>query len=103
MITLVEIDGFKTFQDFKLELSPFQVIVGPNGSGKSNLFDALHLLSRLKEFHHTVSARIAQVAKPHPQVKPDFGISKEEEVYTVNQIKQYLNSDALQDAYSNLS
>ena len=47
MITLIEIDGFKTFQDFKLELSPFQVIVGPNGAGKSNLFDALHLLSRL--------------------------------------------------------
>ena len=47
MITLIEIDGFKTFQDFKLELSPFQVIVGPNGVGKSNLFDALHLLSRL--------------------------------------------------------
>ena len=49
MITLIEIDGFKTFQDFKLELSPFQVIVGPNGAGKSNLFDALHLLSRLVE------------------------------------------------------
>ncbi len=47
LITLIEIDGFKTFQDFKLELSPFQVIVGPNGAGKSNLFDAMHLLSRL--------------------------------------------------------
>ncbi len=49
MITLIEIDGFKTFKDFKVELAPFQVIVGPNGSGKSNLFDALHLLSRLAE------------------------------------------------------
>ena len=47
MITQIEIDGFKTFKDFKVELAPFQVIVGPNGSGKSNLFDALHLLSRL--------------------------------------------------------
>ncbi len=47
MITQIEIDGFKTFKDFKVELSPFQVIVGANGSGKSNLFDALHLLSRL--------------------------------------------------------
>jgi ABC-type multidrug transport system fused ATPase/permease subunit len=47
LITLIEIDGFKTFQDFKLELSPFQVIVGPNGAGKSNLFDALRLLSHL--------------------------------------------------------
>jgi len=49
MITRIEIDGFKTFQDFTLDLLPFQVIVGQNGSGKSNLFDALHLLSRLAE------------------------------------------------------
>jgi predicted ATPase len=49
MITLIEIDGFKTFKDFKVELAPFQVIVGPNGSGKSNLFDALLLLSLLAE------------------------------------------------------
>lgn len=46
MLTQIEIDGFKTFKDFKVELAPFQVIVGPNGSGKSNLFDALQLLSR---------------------------------------------------------
>lgn len=49
MITQIEIDGFKTFLDFKVELAPFQVLVGPNASGKSNLFDALHLLSRLAE------------------------------------------------------
>src|SRR5947208_2852899 len=49
MITQIEIDGFKTFKDFKVELAPFQVFVGPNGSGKSNLFDALHLLSRLAD------------------------------------------------------
>lgn len=47
MITQIEINGFKTFQDFNLELGPFQVIVGVNGTGKSNLFDALRLLSRL--------------------------------------------------------
>lgn len=49
MLTRIEIDGFKTFKDFSVELAPFQVIVGPNGSGKSNLFDALHLLSRLAD------------------------------------------------------
>lgn len=49
MLTQIEIDGFKTFKHFKVELAPFQVIVGPNGSGKSNLFDALQLLSRLAE------------------------------------------------------
>ncbi len=47
MLTQIEIDGFKTFNDFQVELAPFQVIVGPNGSGKSNLFDALLLLSYL--------------------------------------------------------
>ncbi|OQA43491.1 MAG: recombination protein F [Chloroflexi bacterium ADurb.Bin325] len=49
MITRIELNGFKTFEDFKLELAPFQVIVGPNGAGKSNLFDALRLLSRLAD------------------------------------------------------
>src|ERR1700738_2670925 len=47
MLTQIEIDGFKTFENFKVELAPFQVIVGANASGKSNLFDALQLLSRL--------------------------------------------------------
>ena len=49
MITRVELNGFKTFQDFQLELAPFQVIVGANGAGKSNLFDAFRLLSRLAD------------------------------------------------------
>jgi predicted ATPase len=49
VITQVELDGFKTFQEFKLVLAPFQVIIGANGAGKSNLFDALRLLSRLAE------------------------------------------------------
>ena len=47
MITRIEIDGFKTFQNFSLDLVPFQVIIGPNGCGKSNLFDAMRLLSKL--------------------------------------------------------
>ena len=49
MITRIEIDGFKTFRDFKLDLEPLQVIVGPNAAGKSNLFDALILLSHLAD------------------------------------------------------
>ncbi len=47
MITRIEIDGFKTFQDFAVDLAPFQVIIGANGCGKSNFFDALHLLSQI--------------------------------------------------------
>ncbi|WP_069471371.1 AAA family ATPase [Candidatus Marithrix sp. Canyon 246] len=49
MITKIEIDGFKTFSNLKIELSPFVIIAGANGSGKSNLFDAILLLSRLAE------------------------------------------------------
>lgn len=49
MITKIELDGFKTFQNFSMEFSPFTIIAGPNASGKSNLFDALALLTRLAE------------------------------------------------------
>lgn len=47
MLTRIEIDGFKSFERFELDVPPFAVIVGPNAAGKSNLFDALRLLSQL--------------------------------------------------------
>src|ERR1019366_493102 len=49
MITRIEIDGFKTFEGFSLDIQPFTAIVGPNASGKSNLFDALRFLSLLAQ------------------------------------------------------
>jgi predicted ATPase len=49
MLTRVEIDGFKTFENLKVNLQPFVAIVGPNATGKSNFFDALRFLSRLAE------------------------------------------------------
>ena len=49
MITRIEIDGFKTFDRFGLDLRPFTAVVGPNASGKSNLFDAIKFLSRLAQ------------------------------------------------------
>jgi AAA15 family ATPase/GTPase len=49
MITKIEIDGFKTFNDFKMEFAPLTVIAGANASGKSNLFDAMQLLTRIVE------------------------------------------------------
>ncbi len=49
MITRIEIDGFKTFSNFKMEFTPFTVVAGTNASGKSNLFDAMKLLSNLAE------------------------------------------------------
>jgi len=49
MLTRIEIDGFKTFENFGLDLSPLTAVVGPNASGKSNLFDALRFLSLLAQ------------------------------------------------------
>lgn len=47
MITKIEIDGFKGFENFSMEFRPFTVIAGVNGVGKSNLFDAMRHLSYL--------------------------------------------------------
>jgi predicted ATPase len=43
MITRIEIDGFKSFLDFELDIPPFLALVGPNSSGKSNILDAIEL------------------------------------------------------------
>lgn len=47
MLARIEIDGFKSFENFKLDLSPFTAIVGPNASGKSNLLEAIQFLSNI--------------------------------------------------------
>jgi len=47
VLTRVEINGFKSFQDFALDFEPLLMVLGPNSAGKSNLFDALALISRL--------------------------------------------------------
>jgi predicted ATPase len=49
MLTRIEINGFKTFENFELDLDLFCAVVGPNASGKSNLFDALRFLSALAQ------------------------------------------------------
>ena len=71
MITRIELDGFKTFQDFSLDLSPLQVIVGANGVGKSNLFDALQLLGRLADSNvnstfHEMGGDVGELFSVHP-------------------------------------
>lgn len=47
MITRIDIDGFKTFDRFSLDVPPFLVLLGPNSSGKSNLLEAVALLGHL--------------------------------------------------------
>ncbi len=46
MLTRIEISGFKSFENFSLDLGPFTVILGPNASGKSNILDAVQAVSR---------------------------------------------------------
>ena len=45
MITRIEIDGFKSFMDFELDVPPFLVVMSENAGGKSNLIDALMTLA----------------------------------------------------------
>lgn len=47
MLTRIEIDGFKSFEQFSVDLMPFVAILGTNAAGKSNLFDAIQLLANL--------------------------------------------------------
>lgn len=46
MITRVEIDGFKSFLNFELDVHPCTVLMGANGSGKSNLLNALDFVRK---------------------------------------------------------
>jgi predicted ATPase len=49
VITRVEISGFKSFQDFGLNVEPLLMVLGANSAGKSNLFDVLAVISRLSQ------------------------------------------------------
>jgi predicted ATPase len=49
LLTHIEIDGFKTFNKFSMDLQPFVAVLGANATGKSNLFDAIQFIRRLTE------------------------------------------------------
>lgn len=44
MITRIEIDGFKSFLGFELDVQPCTILTGASGAGKSSLLDALDLV-----------------------------------------------------------
>jgi predicted ATPase len=92
MLTRIEISGFKTFDNFSMDVNPFLVILGPNASGKSNLFDAIRLLSRsaesdlstaVKEMRGEVYELFRQQPSGEPARKMSFAIEVllEPEVY----------------------
>ena len=47
MLKHIEIKGYKSLVDVRVELQPLVVLFGPNAAGKSNFLDALQLLSRM--------------------------------------------------------
>jgi predicted ATPase len=65
MLTRIEISGFKTFSEFKLDFLPFTAIVGLNATGKSNLFDVLQLLARLARYGSIAEAFKGLRGQPH--------------------------------------
>lgn len=60
MITRIEVDGFKTFKDFRFDLTPFLAVLGPNAAGKSNLFDAIQFLRRVTDESLTAAVQGAR-------------------------------------------
>ncbi|WP_242901321.1 AAA family ATPase [Actinomadura terrae] len=64
MITRIEIDGFKSFLDFKLDVPPFLALIGPNSSGKSNLLDAIEYQ---EELFHGEGLLQGRRGRPHEQ------------------------------------
>ncbi len=45
----VEIKGYKSFKELKLDLLPINILIGSNGSGKSNFLSFFEFLNRLYE------------------------------------------------------
>lgn len=49
MITLIELDNFKSLVDFKLPLTKFNCLVGMNGVGKSTVLQGIDFIAQLVE------------------------------------------------------
>jgi len=48
MLNELEIFGFKSIREMRLELKPINVLIGANGAGKSNLIEVFRLFNSLK-------------------------------------------------------
>ncbi len=49
LVNEIEIAGFKSIRETKLDLKPLNVFIGPNGAGKSNFIGVFKLLNRIIE------------------------------------------------------
>ena len=43
----IEISGYKSIKDLKIQLKPINILIGANGSGKSNFISFFEFLDRL--------------------------------------------------------
>ncbi|MFF4127631.1 AAA family ATPase [Microbispora rosea] len=78
MITRIEIDGFKSFLDFQLDVPPFLALVGPNSSGKSNLFDALQYVrhAALRDEDPLLASRRGRPHELFHRVRKGTGVTR---------------------------
>ncbi len=49
MLKTIELFGFKSIREMKLDLKQINVLIGANGAGKSNLFEILKLLKSIQD------------------------------------------------------
>jgi predicted ATPase len=55
----IEIEGFKSIRELKLDLRPLNILIGSNGSGKSNFISLFKLLNQAVEQQFQLSVRQA--------------------------------------------
>jgi predicted ATPase len=98
MLSRIELNGFKTFEDFGLDLMPLCVITGPNAVGKSNLFDALRLLSRLVSLPDLAQAFSALRGRPGEQFR---SVPGSEPANRIEFAVECLLDPSIEDAFGN--
>jgi predicted ATPase len=84
----LEINGFKSFQDFAWDLEPLVMVLGPNSAGKSNLFDALALISRLSQMELPSALRGG-----HGSIRDQFAHTRDGVAETMSFAVELLLSD----------
>jgi predicted ATPase len=58
-LTYIEVEGFKSIRELKLDLRPLNILIGSNGSGKSNFISLFKLLNQAVEQQFQRSVRQA--------------------------------------------
>lgn len=56
-LSRIEVEGFKSIRELKLDLRPLNILIGSNGSGKSNFISLFKLLNQAVEQQFQLSVR----------------------------------------------